>query len=196
MSSFELLYFPINNGRGTITRLMLNVGGANWKQTTPDWPATKENMPYGRLPVLIETCTDGSKFTLCESKVIERYVAHKFGFLPSDAKEAATAEQYVDNISDSLEAFVVHNFREKSDASKEKLVTAVKYLISKHEPILAANPSGHYIGNNLSYPDFAIYFLHFVLEQIGMGDLISDSTAPHMHKLIKKMSENPSIVSA
>ncbi|OMH83982.1 Glutathione S-transferase 3 [Zancudomyces culisetae] len=196
MSSFELLYFPINNGRATITKLMLNVGGAKWKLTTPDWPSAKQTMPYGRLPVLIETCTDGSKFTLCESKAIERYVAHKFGFLPSDAKEAATAEQYVDNIADSIEAYVAYNFIEKSDTSKEKLINTVKYLVSKHEPILAANPSGHYIGNNLSYPDFAIYLLHSVLKQIGMCDLISDSTAPHMYKLIKKMSENPSIASA
>ncbi|OMH83983.1 putative glutathione S-transferase 6 [Zancudomyces culisetae] len=193
MSTYELLYFPMNLGRANITRIMLNSAGATLKSACPAWPAEKENMPYGRLPVLVETKADGSKFTLCESQAIERYIARKYGFLPADLEQSAIAESYVDNIVDSIDLFYKHHYVEKNDASKEAVQKAVKYLISRHEPILAANPSGHYIGNKLSYPDIYLYHLYFMLTETGLTDFINESTAPHITKLAKSLAALPAV---
>ncbi|OMJ10138.1 putative glutathione S-transferase 7, partial [Smittium culicis] len=83
MSSFEILYFPIT-GRVQTARTILSLANANWKNVVPDWPAIKESLPFGRLPLLTETAPDGSKYELVESTAIDRYLARKFGYLPSD----------------------------------------------------------------------------------------------------------------
>ncbi|OMJ22703.1 Glutathione S-transferase 4 [Smittium culicis] len=103
-SKFDLLYFPIP-GRALTSQLLLSVAGADWKNSVPEWPKDKEAMPYGRLPVLIETEEDGSKFVLSESRAIEEYIAATFGLLPQGIKNLAVSSQYVNQIFDVIEAF-------------------------------------------------------------------------------------------
>ncbi|OMJ16264.1 putative glutathione S-transferase 6 [Smittium culicis] len=104
MSKFELIYFPIH-ARGLSTRIMLQLGKADWVNTYPDWPMEKLNTPYGRLPVLVETKEDGSKFTLVESRAIEVYLANKFGLLPKDDSEKAKCLEYVSQTFDLIEGY-------------------------------------------------------------------------------------------
>ncbi|OMJ13370.1 Glutathione S-transferase 4 [Smittium culicis] len=103
-SKFDLLYFPVP-GRALTSQLLLSLAGADWKNSVPEWPKEKENMPYGRLPVLIETEQDGSKFVLSESRAIEEYIAARFGLLPAGIKNLAVSSQYVNQIFDIIEAF-------------------------------------------------------------------------------------------
>ncbi|OMJ10398.1 Glutathione S-transferase 4 [Smittium culicis] len=103
-SKFDLLYFPFP-GRALTSRLLLSVAGADWKNSVPEWPKDKESMPYGRLPVLIETEQDGSEFVLSESRAIEEYLAATFGLLPQGVKNLAVSSQYVNQIFDVIEAY-------------------------------------------------------------------------------------------
>ncbi|OMJ18620.1 Glutathione S-transferase 4 [Smittium culicis] len=103
-SKFDLLYFPIP-GRALTSQLLLSAAGADWKNSVPEWPKDKEAMPYGRLPVLIETEEDGSKFVLSESRAIEEYIAATFGLLPQGIKNLAVSNQYVNQIFDIVEAY-------------------------------------------------------------------------------------------
>ncbi|OMJ13515.1 putative glutathione S-transferase 6, partial [Smittium culicis] len=102
-SKFDLLYFPIP-ARALTSQLMLSLAGADWKNSAPEWPKEKNNMPYGRLPVLIETEKDGSEFVLAESRAIEEYLATRFGFLPTGIKNLAVSSQYVNQMFDVIEA--------------------------------------------------------------------------------------------
>ncbi|OMJ20541.1 putative glutathione S-transferase 6 [Smittium culicis] len=103
-SKFDLLYFPFP-GRALTSRLLLSVAGADWKNSVPEWPKDKENMPYGRLPVLIETEQDGTEFVLSESRAIEEYLAARFNLLPQGIKNLAVSSQYVNQIFDVIEAY-------------------------------------------------------------------------------------------
>ncbi|OMJ11942.1 Glutathione S-transferase 4 [Smittium culicis] len=105
MSNYELFYLPFH-GRSLTSKILLELSGVNWKLTHPEWPKEKPNMPYGRLPVLVETDIDGTKFTLTESRAIEEYLADKFGFYPKDKKQQATCLQYVNQIFDVMESYV------------------------------------------------------------------------------------------
>ncbi|OMJ23621.1 putative glutathione S-transferase 6 [Smittium culicis] len=195
MSSFELVYFPIT-ARALSSRIILTLAGANWKNRIPQWPAEKASMPFERLPVLNETSSDGYKFTLVESTAIERYLARKFGFLPSDNQVNATLEQYALQISDSFESFITYNYQNKSKESKADMEKNLVFLLKHHEPILAANPSGHYYGENISYPDIVLYSLYQQVKANNVTDIFNESDFPHIMKLISIMESNDKVSTA
>ncbi|KAJ2820530.1 hypothetical protein GGI24_004459, partial [Coemansia furcata] len=91
--SFIFRYFN-TIGFGETSRLLLTAAKVDWTEEHPEWPQEKPNQPFGRLPVLIERCTDGSPdLVLSESATIERYLARTYGFLPMDPRQAALQEQ-------------------------------------------------------------------------------------------------------
>ncbi|OMJ29239.1 Glutathione S-transferase class-mu 28 kDa isozyme [Smittium culicis] len=121
MSKYELFYLPFH-GRSLTSKILLELGGVDWKLTHPEWPKEKLNMPYGRLPVLVETDIDGTKFTLAESRAIEEYLADKLGFYPKDKRQQAICLQYVNQIFDVMESYVnliVYRKRTARDAGEE-----------------------------------------------------------------------------
>ncbi|PVU94765.1 hypothetical protein BB561_002274 [Smittium simulii] len=186
MSSYKVVYFPIT-ARAQIIREILNLAGAKWENSVPNWPADKDAQPFNRLPVLIEAKPDGTEFVLTESRPIERYLAAQHGFLSADNYERARQEQLADQIADSYEAFIVHNYRQKTDESKAELEKALRFLFSKHESILAANPSGFYHGESISYPDLVLYSLYSQILANNSTDIFNATEAPHMYKLANKI---------
>ncbi|KAJ1956631.1 hypothetical protein GGI12_005259, partial [Dipsacomyces acuminosporus] len=84
--SYTLRYFNTAGISETI-RLLLTAANASWTEEHPEWPQAKDQQPFGRLPVLVETSAEGKvDMVLSESKVIERYLARTYGFLPTDLK--------------------------------------------------------------------------------------------------------------
>ncbi|OMJ20038.1 Glutathione S-transferase P [Smittium culicis] len=195
MSSFEIVYFPIT-GRVQTARTILSLENANWKNVVPDWPAIKESLPFKRLPLLRETAPDGSKYELVESKAIDRYLARKFGYIPSDEMIASTLESYASQIEDSHELFIAHAFGANTEESKAEFEKELNYLLKHHEPILAANPSGHYHGESITYPDIFLYTLYNQSKVSGNGDLFKESEFPHILKLVTSMDSDPRIARA
>ncbi|OMJ20109.1 putative glutathione S-transferase 6 [Smittium culicis] len=194
-SSFELVYFPIT-ARAQTTRTMLSLADANWKNRVPQWPQEKESMPFGRLPQLNESRPDGSKFSLVESAAIERYLAREYGFLPSDIQTAAKLEAYVLQISDSYDAFIHHAVKTRTAESHDAMVEQFKFLFSRHEPILASNPSGHYHGDSISYPDIVLYTLYNQAKDANSADLFNNNECPNIMKLVTRMDANSKIAAA
>ncbi|OMJ12383.1 putative glutathione S-transferase 6 [Smittium culicis] len=195
MSSFEILYFPIT-GRVQTARTILSLANANWKNVVPDWPAIKESLPFGRLPLLTETAPDGSKYELVESTAIDRYLARKFGYLPSDNKIASKLESYALQIADSYDKLIDHAYGANSDESKAAFEKELEFLLKHHEPILAANPSGHYHGESTTYPDIVLYTLYNQSKVSGNADLFKESEFPHILKLVTSMDSNTRIAQA
>ncbi|OMJ10274.1 putative glutathione S-transferase 6 [Smittium culicis] len=194
-SSFELVYFPIT-ARAQTTRTMLSLADANWKNRVPQWPQEKDSMPFGRLPQLNETRPDGSKFSLVESAAIERYLAREYGFLPSDVQIAAQLEAYVLQIADSYDAFIHHAVKTRTAESHAAMVEQFKFLFSRHEPILASNPSGHYYGNSITYPDVVLYTLYNQAKDANSAELFNNDECPNIMKLVTSMDSNPKIAAA
>ncbi|KAG0205953.1 hypothetical protein BGX28_002547, partial [Mortierella sp. GBA30] len=58
-SQFEVRYFGFH-GLGDMARTMLAAGGAKFTNFNPDnWPEEKPKAPFGVMPLLKETTSDG-----------------------------------------------------------------------------------------------------------------------------------------
>ncbi|KAJ1916555.1 hypothetical protein H4219_003722 [Mycoemilia scoparia] len=186
MSSFELIYFPLP-GRGESIRNILKYANANWEETNPDWPSAKSQTPFGKLPVLVETNSRGEKFTLTETRVIERYLATIFNLYPRNAtpQTIATIDQYRDQYSDVFDLFVFVNYAKETN-KQQAFDDAARNLVQKHEEILRKNGSnGHYFGGSITYVDISAYSLIHALKQAGFGKEFSEDKAPELNKLLK-----------
>ncbi|PWA00952.1 hypothetical protein BB558_002999 [Smittium angustum] len=194
MSTYTIKYFP-SPGRAFVTRVMLNLAGATWKNEFPEWPQEKPNMPYERMPVLVEKRADGSEFVLTESNVIERYIAQKYGFLPGDLVEAATLEQYVSHMLDSRDAIRQIVFSTDNEENRRKATETTKFFIKKHEPVLAKSSSGFHHGDKVSYPDIFLLYIYNFSEMSSIAGTFNETDCPNIMKLIKILKENPLISS-
>ncbi|KAF9949939.1 hypothetical protein BGZ70_001571, partial [Mortierella alpina] len=96
-STYQLLYFGLH-GRGELIRTLLAYHGAKFEELTLDWPAMKKDTPFGVLPVVYETTTDGTILELAEAQAIERHLAHKFQLLGANSWEAHLVDRYYTSI--------------------------------------------------------------------------------------------------
>ncbi|KAJ1673036.1 hypothetical protein EV182_006012, partial [Spiromyces aspiralis] len=170
-------------------RNILRYAKAEWKETNPEWPAFKQQTPFGRLPVLVETFPSGATFTLSETMVIERYLAHKFELYSNDAfpQTIALIEQYRDQYTDVWTDIGTCVFG-KDESKREPALQGTKHLVEKHEAALKANGSnGHYVNDSITYIDIAAYSLINIFRDLGFGDAFTPENAPELNKLIENV---------
>jgi glutathione S-transferase len=96
-STYKLTYF---NGRGLAetSRMLFKAAGQQFEDyrypiaikdgqyTRPEWDADKPKYIYEKIPVLE---IDGGKYTIAQSKAIERFLAHRFNMFGKNDVEAA-----------------------------------------------------------------------------------------------------------
>ncbi|KAJ1732557.1 hypothetical protein LPJ61_001987 [Coemansia biformis] len=160
--SYVLRYFDLA-GRAETTRLLLTAANVEWTEEHPEWPAEKNNQPFGVLPVLVEKSTDGSPdFVIGQSGTIERYVAHRYGFLPTDLKEAALQEQFRDQTLDVGIAFYRFALSNEGKEDKKKVFvdTMEKFVRTLTDLLVKNGNNGHVFGDELSYADAVSYGYH------------------------------------
>ncbi|KAJ1932407.1 hypothetical protein FBU59_006380 [Linderina macrospora] len=201
--TYVLRYFDII-GIAETARLMLILSGANWTEENPEWPAARDQQPLCRLPVFIEKNAAGEVvLELTESRVIERYIARKFGFISTDNVTAARQEQLRDQFVDLLYS-PIHAIKSEGDAKEyyfKKLSTLAKCVIEFHTKALQANGNnGHYFGDKTSYVDLALCaFLSFVrtlAEDKGMGfaDVFDPVEVPEFAKVDNAVRAEPALL--
>lgn len=116
MSKPRLFYFDAPVSRGEECRLALQLAGVDFEDVrikVADWPALKERMPYGALPVL--ELTDGP--ALAHSNAILVLIGRRHGLHPTDDVEAARHEGMMQHVED-LRAKVSPTLR-MGDAEKK-----------------------------------------------------------------------------
>ncbi|KAI8994437.1 glutathione S-transferase, partial [Gaertneriomyces semiglobifer] len=154
-------------------RLLLELGGATYENTHPtvgDWPQEKETTPYGHVPVLTETRSDGTKFVLAESHAIERYLAKTFLYHGSTPHETATIEQHHESWIECLDAMRVGVFKLPTDkrpaAIKKFMEDFVPRFLKRHERMLEKkSKAGYYVSDKLTLPDlYAWVMTQFFLD--------------------------------
>ncbi|KAF9353102.1 hypothetical protein BGX34_011799 [Mortierella sp. NVP85] len=190
-SSFQVLYFGLH-GRGEFTRSILNYAGAKYEELTPDWPAQKEQTPFGVLPVVYETTSNGTVLELAESAAIERYLAKKFHLYGKNDYEQHKVEEYLSSIDGALLAFgtkIVNGPVETRVEEANKLYTEVfPKFIAIHEAHLAKNGSnGHYVGQSTTLADLKTTLLIdrvLFLRPNGAGEVpFSAEKSPNLWKV-------------
>ncbi|KAJ8298958.1 hypothetical protein KUTeg_023018 [Tegillarca granosa] len=117
MPTYKLTYFNIR-GRAELTRLVFVASGTNYEDNRIErekWPAIKESMPQGQLPILE---VDG--FVLPQSLAIARFAAKEVGLFGRNNLEQAQADVVVQTCED-LRSNWVTAFREKDETKKVNL---------------------------------------------------------------------------
>ncbi|KAJ2849001.1 hypothetical protein IWW36_002935 [Coemansia brasiliensis] len=200
-TSFVLRYFDLI-GRAEGARLLLTAGKANWTEEHPEWPAEKDKQPFKRLPVLVEKNGD-DEWIICESPAIERYLARKFGFFPTDIKQAAEQEQMAEQQYDVVKAFF-----DKIMIPQEKLAkigdgfdVLLDRMIEQHTKILEKNSHGYLFGDSLSYADISCYafyklfILYMPVYQQDIASVFTSKITPQISAFISFIESNPLLVS-
>ena len=99
MNKPKLTYFDAPVSRGEECRLALHLAGIDFEDVrikSADWPAMKEQMPYGGLPVLE---LPGSP-ALAHSNAILVLIGRRHGLHPADDFEAARHEGMMQHVED------------------------------------------------------------------------------------------------
>jgi len=99
MSRPKLTYFDAAVSRGEECRLALHVAGVDFEDnriSQADWPALKDSMPYGSLPVL-DVPNHGS---IAHANAILVLIGRRHGLHPSDPFEAARHEGMMQHVED------------------------------------------------------------------------------------------------
>ncbi|OLY83278.1 Glutathione S-transferase P 1 [Smittium mucronatum] len=186
-------YFPIY-GRGYAARCLLALSGAEWKNEFPKWPEQKFEFPFHRLPVLTEIDENGSKFVLSESHVIERYLATKYGRIPSTGpKDVATCDMYFDQINESLQNCSNSIMDLENEALKEKLLKGIDFLLTMHEKILNSHNGTFYFGDKILLPDISMLFLYNFTKQFDRHQGFDKSKFPKIMNLIHAVATDKRI---
>ena len=99
MSKPRLTYFDAPVSRGEECRLALHLAGVDFEDVRikpADWPALKEQMPYGSVPVL-ELPGRG---TFAHSNAILVLIGRRHGLHPEDDFEAARHQGMMEHVED------------------------------------------------------------------------------------------------
>ncbi|KAF9131177.1 hypothetical protein BGW39_002147 [Mortierella sp. 14UC] len=194
-STFVLHYMKAM-GRAVTIRVMLHLKGIKYtnKVITADEVATnRAALPFGQVPVLIETKADGTTLELGESLAIEHYLAEKFGWLGSTAEEAALLKSISLNIYFSLynNCFVAKVPINEAIADPQSAFNAkaLPLFIATHERWLLRNGNnGHFFGDKLTYPDLTM--LHWIRLFEGLGVKLDEkSPIKKVEATVKAMEE-------
>ena len=152
MNKPKLIYFDAPVSRGEECRLALHLAGIDFEDARikpADWPAMKEQMPYGGLPVLeLPECTP-----LAHSNAILVLIGRRYGLHPADDFEAARHEGMMQHVED-LRAVVGPTIR-MGDAEKK---TAREALVAGFLPAWARSAEKNILGE----PFFGGARLHVV----------------------------------
>jgi glutathione S-transferase len=109
MSKIKLTYFDAPVSRGEECRLALHLAGIDFEDVrikAADWPAMKEQTPYGGLPVL----EIPGKPPLAHSNAILVLIGRRHGLHPADDFEAARHEGMMQHV-ETLRAVVSPTLR-------------------------------------------------------------------------------------
>ncbi|KAF8942878.1 hypothetical protein BGZ47_006048 [Haplosporangium gracile] len=194
-STFVLHYMKAM-GRAVTIRVMLHLKGVKYTNkviTAEEVAADRAVLPFGQVPVLIETKVDGTILELGESLAIEHYLAEKFGWLGSTTEEAATLKSISLNIYFSLynNCFVakIPIHEAIADPTSAFNTKALPLFIATHERWLLKNGNnGHFWGNKLTYPDLTM--LHWIRLFEGLGiKLDEDGPIKKLERTVKAMEE-------
>ncbi|KAF9352585.1 Glutathione S-transferase S1 [Mortierella sp. AD094] len=197
-SSFEVLYFGLFGVSATFLT-MLAIAGVKFKTIEPkDWPSIKPTKPFGYLPVLKETTSDGKVIEIVESDAIERYIGQKFGFSGDDLYEETIVNIFLSSSASVLEQYYTYALNEdpksKAEARVKFFSEVLPQWVATHERHLQANGStGHYLDSKVTAADIkSTLIVRLALTHTG-DEIISEEKTPALWKLKSEIENIPNL---
>jgi len=158
--SIKLYYFPVRS-RAETARLLLTYGGTKFEDiriSIEQWPAMKEKMPMGQMPVLE---VDGKQ--LCQSTAICRYLARQIGLAGKTNWDMARADMLADGVLDMwghLKSVYLPKLQGNQESADENWAifaeTHLKVFLERYKKFLDENGTGWFVGNELTWADIAV----------------------------------------
>jgi glutathione S-transferase len=197
MARYKLTYFDMHGGRGEPARIALWIGGIPFKDdrvTFADWPARKNDTPFGSLPVLE---VDGKP--LAQSNAISRYVGKLAGLYPADPWQAALADEAMDAVEDILSE-IVSTMALPEDEKKAKRETLaagpIPFYLERLQQRLEANGGKYFADDRLTVADLKTAFFVRMLKS-GMLDHVPtdlvERTAPKLIEHYGRVMDDPDV---
>ncbi|XP_052743546.1 glutathione S-transferase 2-like [Bicyclus anynana] len=178
---------------GEPARLLLAYGNEQFEDrrvTMEEWPAVKQSMPFGQMPVLE---IDGKKYG--QSMAIARYLGHKHGLAGDSLEEALEIDQNADLLTDlrneAISAHYESDEELKAKKHKENLKKVYPESLKKLDEIIKKN-NGHLAAGKLTWADFVFACsFDYLKTMLQMPDL--EQQYPSFKQLIDSVYASPSV---
>ncbi|KAF9933086.1 Glutathione S-transferase S1 [Linnemannia zychae] len=205
-ATYQLMYLDIGCV-GATARDILAFGKANWSNYVPnkdEWDSGKIPTPFGVMPVLTITASNGKKAVIAESVPVDHYLAKKFGLLGNNEWEEYSIKAIYNNIHHLRERSLTRVTLTYADKWQQGLETflavTVPGFIANHEFHLRVNGSnGYYFGDKLSLADIHLVNVmdHFLSLPAPVGTSIGAEFAKSalLSKVRENVEKNPEIAS-
>ncbi|KAG0030866.1 Glutathione S-transferase S1 [Podila clonocystis] len=197
-SHYKIEYFVVSSVAG-VPRDILAYSGADWEdKEITNWPAEK-NSPFGVFPVLHIHAPDGKHLRLCESIVVDQFLAKKFGLLGDNEWDEQQIKMFYSSshyLRERLFMRVTWNYKEVMDKAFDKFMSnELPLWIETHTKHLKDNGSnGHYVGSKLSLADIQTANSIDHIQCIQGGDKILamiKSKSPEIWKVKEAVDSEP-----
>jgi len=196
MSAPRLIYFDFAGSRGEECRIALHLAGIDFEDVrvqSKDWPALKDSMPFGALPVLELP----GKVPLAHSNAILVLLGRRHRLHPTDDFEAARHEALMCSVED-LRHTIGPTLRitdpEQKRKAREALATnELRSWGSQVERQLGEGP--FVAGATLQVADLKLYIMVRWLTS-GTLDHVPKSVLDHCPRLLRlytAVSEHPGV---
>ena len=185
MSKPRLNYFDFAGSRGEECRIALHLAGIDFDDVrvkNADWPALKDSMPFGAMPVLEMP----GKPPLAHSNAILVYIGRQHGLHPADAFEAAQHESLMSAVEE-LRHTITPTLRltdpEQKRSAREAL--AANELATWGRQVERLLGDGPFIaGPSLRVADIKLYMVVRWLTS-GVLDHVPTTVFDHCPKLLR-----------
>lgn len=186
----KLFYFN-GRGRGETTRLLLAEGNIPYEDVRTehkDWPAIKDSMPFGQMPVLE---VDGIR--IAESAAIERYVARIANLYGSTPLEQARIDMIVEGLRDLSVEFIKAVYTKDDTEKKANMAKLFKDEVPKWAQLLTKQltnnkDNNYFVGKNATLADIAFYSLFSNLLALDADCLKNFGLLASLYKLVEARS--------
>lgn len=163
----KLTYFNVR-GRAESIRLLLEEAGVEYTDNrvqVEQWPALKETLPMGQLPVYEEGEGD-SALHLFHSGVIRRYLGISLDMAGGNERERLACEMVAESIVDAQNSIgtLMWNpeFTSLRDAYEQETLPVILDRLQKHKA-RDTNSDLFWVGSSVSYADFIAWsYLDYV----------------------------------
>ncbi|HEY9470937.1 MAG TPA: glutathione S-transferase family protein [Propionibacteriaceae bacterium] len=185
MSKLRLTYFDFAGSRGEECRIALHLAGIDFDDVrvkSADWPALKESMPFGAMPVLQVP----GKPPLAHSNAILVFIGRQHGLHPVDAFEAARHEAVmcaVEELRHTITPTLRISDPEQKRAAREAL--AANELATWGSQVERQLGDGPFVGGqSLQVSDIKLYMVVRWLTS-GTLDHVPATVLDHCPKLLR-----------
>ncbi|XP_041982520.1 glutathione S-transferase 1-like [Aricia agestis] len=192
MTNVKLYYFDIK-GLAEPIRLLLTHLGVDFEDVRikrEDWPALKEKMPFGTMPVLV---VNGKQYA--QSIAIGRYLGHKYGLAGKTNEEDFEIDQNIDFVIDirinAMGVFIETDEAKKKEKHEALMKDYYPVVFAKLNDILLKN-NGHIALGRLTWADFYLGTLLVAFKSFPqMPDI--EEKYPGFKKSIQVLLSNPKV---